>query len=296
MTKERSIASRGRRIRRAIVIYVLVPYLSVVVIFTLLQRQLMYQPTKAESLPAAILQLDRDLALNVQLSTPDGETLHGWLVKHSAAEQETSGPILVYFPGNSLNRAHRTNDVRDFRRCGFDVLIFDYRGYGDSTGSTSEAALTRDARQIWNYVRDELGYPDDRIVVFGESLGGAVALSLWSRKDSGSMPRPAAVLLSSTFASMPKTVRWQYPMFPFDLLVWDRWPSIDRIPQVKVPVIVFHGTNDRMIPIEQGRELAAAGSDARFIEILGGEHNEIPSEQLDAELIRLKSLMQSDVR
>jgi fermentation-respiration switch protein FrsA (DUF1100 family) len=274
-----------QRVRRSILLYVIVPYVSVVVIFAVFQRRLMYQPTVANSLPIAAADSDPDFGKDVELKTSDGNTLRGWLLfgKDRSGQRVADAPLVLYFPGNSLNRHERINDLREVAARGFDVLIFDYRGFGDSTGSPTESNLSADAVLAWNYARNELGYDEERIVVFGESLGGAVALSLWSRENP-SPPHPAAVMLNSTFASMPQTVAWHYPWFPFQFLLLDRWPSSERIARVDVPVIVFHGTEDGIIPLAHGRTLAQALPSAKFIEIPGGTHNEIPMVRLRQEL------------
>ena len=195
-------------------------------------------------------------------------------------------PLVIYFPGNAGNRHERIDDLREVAATGFDVLILDYRGFGDSTGSPSEWALTSDARQVWDFACEDLHYLPSQIVVFGESLGGAVALSLWSAESTES-PQPAAVILNSTFTTMPDVVAWHYPLFPFRYLLMDRWRSVDRIPRVDPPIVVFHGTADDMVPVSQGRKLASQSPHARFIEIANGTHNNIPMRQLRDELKRI---------
>jgi uncharacterized protein len=300
-----SLGSPKRTLRqqlaRAILIYVLVPYFSVTLIFTLFQRKLMYRPTKAVSLKVADLRLDPTQIRDVQLQTSDGITLNGWLLlpqptsldvhEQPAGEQEKQSrteQLVIYFPGNAQNRSLRRGDLEEIARCGFHVLIFDYRGYGDSSGSPSETGIAADAREIWKFAHEELNFCDEQIVLFGESLGGAVALSLWS-EESGDHPQPQAVLLSSTFASMPRTVACNYPWFLFQYLVLDQWRSIDRISRVKAPIRIFHGTSDKLIPIEEARLLALASGDiSRLTEIQGGEHNDIPMHLLRQELGRIR--------
>lgn len=276
-----------KRLGRMALLYVVVPYLAVTLIFAVVQRKLLYRPTVTVDLRAQTLGLDAESVRDVQIQTPDGETLNGWLLKSTSEKEPTTNPLVLYFPGNSLNRHERIEDLQEVANSGFDVLIFDYRSFGDSSGSPSEHNLSADAKLIWEYVKNERNYAEENIVIFGESLGGAVALSLWSRDDP---PKPAALILNSTFASMPETVGWHYPMFPFRFLLLDRWPSKERIARVDVPVVVFHGAGDAMVPISQGRDLAEACESARFIEIPGGSHNEIPMHRLRKELeaIRLR--------
>lgn len=278
-----------KRIRRAIVLYLLVPYLAVVVIFVVLQRKLIYRPTVADDLRVTTVGLEAEAVRDVQIQTPNGGKLNGWLMQQVGGKDTVERPLVLYFSGNSLNRHERVNDLREVVRCGFDVLIFDYRGYGDSSGSPSEQHLTSDAMRIWNYACQDLDYKPGRIVIFGESLGGAVALSLWSSENTNP-PQPGALILNATFVSMPRTVAWLYPLFPFQYLLLDRWPSIERITRVTAPIVVFHGTEDDMVPVSHGRELAEAAADSRFIKIPGAGHNEIPLLRLCAELERLELL------
>lgn len=279
-----------RRIRRPVFLYCVVPYLTMTVGFTVFQRSLMYRPTVADNLRIADCQpLDGE---DVQRTTPTNHKIHGWLIRNSRVNPiDEQSQLVVYFPGNSLNRRNRIDDLREFTSRGYDVLIFDYRGFGDSTGSPSETALTNDARLVWQYAIDELGYEETETVIFGESLGGAVALSLWN-EDNPHPPQPAALILNSTFASMPRTVAWHFPWFPFQYLLLDRWPSIDRIGRVQSPIIIFHGDNDQMIPLSHGKALADASTNAQFIEIRGGSHNDIPMLQLRKQLDALKSIAQ----
>ena len=186
------------------------------------------------------------------------ELRSGQLLRLGSDELKTmERGLVIYFPGNSLNRSERIQDLREVADFGYDVLVFDYRGYGDSTGNPSESALTKDAKQIWKFARDELQYPENQITLFGESLGGAVALSLWSDSSESNL-QPRTVILSSTFASMSRTVHEHYPWFPFHYLVLDRWPSVDCIKNVKVPITIFHGTEDDFVSLAQARTLAKA--------------------------------------
>ncbi len=279
-------ASRGwlRRFIRIVIVYGCIPYLSVTVIFAIFQRSLMYQPTVAENLTVTNLALGDDFGRDVQIQTEDGHILHGWLIRHLQTGLETGdAPLVIYFPGNAANRHERIADLREIAATGFDVLIFDYRGFGDSTGTASEWALTSDAQLVWQYACGQLRYDQARIVLFGESLGGAVAISLWSQ-DSPDPPRPAALILNSTFTAMSDVVSGQYPWFPFRYLLLDRWQSVERIPRIESPVIIFHGTADEIVPVIQGRALASKSANARFIEIPGATHNEIPMLQLRHEL------------
>ena len=273
-----------RRIGRAVLLYAVVPYLTVTAGFALLQRRLLYRPTVAADLRVAAAGLDSGRVRDVELEAGDGVTLRGWHLRASGAVGRFgAAPLVIAFPGNSLNRDARRDDLRELAGFGFDVLIVDYRGFGDSGGAPSEAALTADARRVWDHALNDLGYEADRIALFGESLGGAVALSLWA-DGAADPPEPAGVALSSTFASMSETVGGHYPLFPFRFLLLDPWPSAERAAQVGVPVVVFHGTEDAMVPVGQGRALAEALPHGRFVELPGRGHNDVPGARLRAAL------------
>jgi fermentation-respiration switch protein FrsA (DUF1100 family) len=214
---------------------------------------------------------------DIGLQADDGRTLHGWRF----AGEGTDRPrwLVIYFPGNGGCRRDRCADCRDFTTLDCEVLLFDYRGYGDNGGSPSEEKFAADAEAIWRLATTELGYSPRNIVLFGESLGGAVATRLAAERAQAGEP-PAALILNSTFASLGETVAWHYPAFPFQYLLWDRFASVDRIPHVACPVLHFHGTDDDLVPIAHGCRLFAAapkaspgGIASRFVTIEGGRHN-----------------------
>jgi len=264
---------------RAVVLFFAIPYLCITGIMVCCQRELIFQPTKTKRLLAADAASPNQPLEDIELQGADGRILHGWRFPASAEAAELPRLLVIYFPGNAGCRRDRYADCQDFTRLGCDVLLFDYRGYGDNGGSPSEEHFAADARQVWTLATDTLGFAPDRIVLFGESLGGAVATRLAAeRAQSGEAP--AALILNSTFASMGETVAWHYPAFPFQYLLWDRFPSVDRIPHVACPVLHFHGTDDDVVPIAHGRRLFAAapqtsptGIASRFVTIEGGEHN-----------------------
>jgi hypothetical protein len=244
----------------------------------------MYRAAPADNLAARKLGLPVESVQDIRIDINDGDTLKGWLIRHRESEDPVNPtPLVIYFAGNAGNRSHRIVDTREIASAGFDVLIFDYRGFGDSSGSPTEAKLEADAKRIWKYACDTLQYSEENIVLFGESLGGAVALSLWSGNPA-THPRPAAVILNSTFASMPEVVKWHYPYFPFHHLILDRWLSSDRIADVRSPMTLFHGTADEVIPVSQSHILAGKSTLARLVEIPHATHNNVPFTHLRAEL------------
>ena len=268
-----------------LVLYVLTPYIVVCAVFFVLQRRFLYPATEADSIRITDAGLSRDEARDVSLSTRDGLTLHGWFVRQTPdenADASADSLLVICFPGNSGNRRDRVIDCREFSRLGCDVLLFDYRGYGDNPGSPNEEDIAADARRVWAYATGELARDPEEIVIFGESIGGAVAVRLAAELCAAGTP-PAGLVLSSTFASLPETVRWHYPYFPFHWTLLDRWPSVDRIGRVTCPILQLHGTRDDFVPIAHARRLFAAARDTsasgippRFVELRGSGHNDLP--------------------
>ena len=264
---------------RAVLIYIGIPYVALIAIMGFGQRQLLYQPTRTEKLQASAYATPFVPISDLELDVGDGLTLHGW--KFPGANSAESDPryLVIYFPGNGGCRGDRVADGRDFRQLGYDVILFDYRGYGDNPGSPTETALAADANCIWKFATEDLQFPPHRIVIFGESLGGAVATRLTAERCQAGTP-PAALILNSTFASLAETVAWRFPMFPFQYLLLDRYPSVERIPHVTCPLLQYHGTADSTIAFRHGRRLfdaapaqSASGIEKQFVPIPGGEHN-----------------------
>lgn len=287
-----------RRIGRALLLYVLTPYLAVTLIFTVFQRRLLYPAARTDRLSAANIAGGSDIS-DVSLHAAGDLTLHGWHFHTDKATQEEGRVLVLYFPGNAGCRGDRVQDGRDLSRLGCDVVLFDYRGYGDNGGSPSEALLAVDARRAWRYALSELHFDPERILFFGESLGGAVAVRLAAELSVAGTP-PAGLVLNSTFASLPETVAWHYPAFPFQFVLLDRYPSIERIPHVTCPLLQFHGTGDDFVPVEHGRslfdaarELSESGVEKRFIAIDGGTHNSIPVSLMADELTEFLSTVRS---
>ncbi len=200
----------------------------------------------------------------LKLATTDGETLDGWFVP---AKPEARG-LVIFFHGNAGNIAHRLDYLRMFHELGLATLIVDYRGYGLSSGNPTEQGTYLDAEATWRHATQVLGFAPGHIVIFGESLGGAVATSLAAKN------RPGALVLASTFTSVPDMGADLYPILPIRLLANIRYETLSRLSQIACPLLVIHSKNDDIIPFSHGRRLfEAARSPKQFIEIEGG-HNE----------------------
>ena len=203
---------------------------------------------------------------NVHFDTADGERLHGWYIRAPDARG-----VLLFFHGNAGNISHRLESILIFNRLRLDVLIVDYRGYGQSTGRPSERGTYRDAQAAWDYlVRDRRVAPGN-IVVFGRSLGGAVGA--WLAAQLPAEEQPAAVIIESSFTSGADMARRLYPVFPARLLTRLRYPVIEHVALANCPLLIVHSRDDEIIPFAMGRALFEAAPGPKHFLELRGDHN-----------------------
>ncbi len=205
-----------------------------------------------------------DVWINVTAS----ERIHGWFLK-----SKTQPPLatILHSHGNGGNITNTAWYGVKLTEDGFDVLEFDYRGYGHSDGEvTDEWALNADGEAAYNYLLTQRGVKPENLVLYGMSLGTTVAIDVASRKPA------AALVVESGLSSADEMGQHSLPFLPGWLrrLAKNRFESSRKIPNVHCPVLVVHGTNDRTIPVAQGRKLfAAANNPKRQLIIEGGGHN-----------------------
>lgn len=237
-------------------------YLGLVVLLWFFQDRLVYYPQIGRELTAT----PRDYGLDyeaVTLVSGDGEQLDAWFLPPAEGRA-----VALIFHGNAGNISHRLDTIAMFRRMGHGVLIFDYRGYGRSTGRPSEEGLYQDALAAWDFLVRERGIEPGRVILFGESLGGAVAAWLAAREQ------PGALLLSSVFVSAPGLAADLYPWLPTRWLVRLRYDTGTALAGVRAPVLVAHSPDDEIIPFRHGQALYAAAPEPRAFLTLAGGHNE----------------------
>ncbi|MFZ2524564.1 MAG: alpha/beta hydrolase [Candidatus Ferrigenium altingense] len=204
---------------------------------------------------------------DIRLTTSDGLDLHGWHIPAPQTHAQPRGTVL-FLHGNAGNISHRIDSLQMFHRLGYSTLIFDYRGYGNSGGTPSEQGTYRDAEAAWRYLTEQRRIPSCRIVLFGESLGGAVGAWLAARQ------KPAALVIASGFTSVPGLARHFYPYLPVQWLARIRYDTEKNLRAVAAPVLIAHSPEDEIIPFEHGQALfEAANPPKRFLELAGG-HND----------------------
>lgn len=197
--------------------------------------------------------------------TPDGVTLHGWFLK-----AEPAVGTILFFHGNAGNLSQRGEILRRLRSAGFSVFIFDYRGYGKSEGSPTEAGVYLDGLAAAGYLSSLPGVDSSRILYYGSSLGGAVAVDVATHRQ------PAGLILVSTFSSARDVAREAYPFLPIYLVLRSRFDSESKIRTLHCPILAFHGSDDTIIPIDLGRKLfEAAPRPKEFHEVHGAGHNDL---------------------
>jgi uncharacterized protein len=207
---------------------------------------------------------------------PDGTKLHGWYVPH-----EKPRAVVLFAHGNAGNLSHRYELLESLHELGVSVMIFDYRGYGRSEGSPSEAGILADARAARRWLAERAGVKESDIVLMGESLGGGVMVDLAATDGA------RALVLENTFTSLPDVAAYHYPWLPVKLLMRTRLNSADKIARYHGPLLQAHGDADTIIPFEIGRRLfEAAGEPKEFVVIPGGDHNDPRTEQFFAALDR----------
>lgn len=238
-------------------------YALFLVFIYLVQPRLLYLPDlpsrQLQATPAAA-GLDYE---PLTLVTADGVELDAWFLP-----APNPRATLLFLHGNAGNISHRLDSLAVFNRLGLSTLIFDYRGYGRSQGRPSEAGTYRDATAAWRYLTEARALEAGRIVVFGRSLGGAIAAELAARV------RPAALILESAFTSAPDLGAQLYPFLPVRWISRFRYPTREYLAGVRCPVLIVHSRDDEITDFGHAERLfAAVPGPRRLLELRGG-HND----------------------
>jgi fermentation-respiration switch protein FrsA (DUF1100 family) len=244
-----------------LLITLVVVYLIVVFLVYAGQSRLIYFPEIEQEISNKPSAIGLDYT-SVNMATADGERLHGWWVSGPDAK----GTVL-FFHGNAGNISQRINYLSMFKRLGYNTLLFDYRGYGQSSGVPSESGTYLDAQAGWRYLTEIQNISPERIILFGESLGGAVAAWLAARE------KPGLLVLASTFTSVPNLAAQIYPFLPVRWITRFHYNTLESLQSVTCPVFIAHSPEDEIIPFEHGQQLfQAASAPKQFLPLEGG-HN-----------------------
>jgi fermentation-respiration switch protein FrsA (DUF1100 family) len=200
---------------------------------------------------------------SVKLVTGDNVQLDAWFIPAPQARG-----VILFCHGNAGNISHRLDSLLLFQELGLSTIIFDYRGYGRSQGKPSELGTYQDAEAAWQYLTQQRGFSPQEIILFGRSLGAAVASHLAANH------KPAGLIMESCFTSVPDIASDVYPFLPARLLSKFEYNAIANLQSINHPVLIVHSPNDEIIPYKHGRTLyEAAKEPKRFLELRGG-HND----------------------
>jgi len=214
----------------------------------LFQRQLLYFPDKTRPELTGLASIG---VREVKLSTDDGLSLLSWYLPASAGR-----PVIAYFHGNGGHIGYRAERLMRLAHEGYSVLMAEYRGYGGNPGAPTETGFYADGRAALAFLQHE-GVAANRIVLYGESLGGGVAVELAVDHDI------AALILEAPVTSVAEVAQSHYPFVPASRMVLDRFDLVARIGRIRAPILVLHGERDRVVPIRYGRALFDAAPEPK---------------------------------
>jgi uncharacterized protein len=235
-------------------------YLGIVLLVYIFQSKLLYFPDKDIITNPGMYGLNYE---EVKFKTSDDVNVHGWYIP-----ADTSPYTLIFCHGNAGNISHRLESIKQFHELGLNVLIFDYRGYGKSEGNISEKGTYLDAEAAWNYLKKVKEISPQNIIIFGRSLGAAIACQLAIQKNA------TFLIMESAFISVPELAAQVYPFLPVRLLSRYYYNNLENIQKISCPVLFIHSKQDEIIPFSHGEKLySIANQPKQFLEI-HGSHND----------------------
>jgi uncharacterized protein len=201
---------------------------------------------------------------DVWLQTDDGIKLHGWYMP----SRKPCGLTLLLLHGNAGNISYRMEKYAVLLGLGVNVFALDYRGYGNSTGQPSETGLYHDATAAYRYLTQQRNIAPRQLILYGESLGSAVAVDLASKQPSG------GVILEEAFTSAADVAQQMYPFLPMRWLVRSKFDTLDKIARINAPLLMLHSRDDELFPLRYAQRLLAAARPPKQLVVLRGGHND----------------------
>lgn len=237
-------------------------YLILVLLVFSFQHKLLYFPIvekKFTETPGSLGYIFE----SVKIETEDHETLYGWFIP-------TPGAIgtVLFFHGNAGNISHRLAYLPMFQKLKLNLFLFDYRGYGQSSGTPSETGTYNDALATWDYLTETRDIPSTEIVLYGESLGGAIASWLATQRHS------AMLILASTFTSIPELAQNIYPFLPARWIARFEYNTLANLKSIDLPVFIAHSPHDEIVPFSNGERLFQAANEPKQFLALANGHND----------------------
>lgn len=234
--------------------------LGLSLILFLFQSRILYQPGHRIYMAPDDVGLEYE---QVSLHTPDGQTLSAWYVPADPGSR-----TVLFCHGNAGNISHRLDTLILFHELGLNCLIVDYRGYGQSTGTPSEEGTIIDIKAGWNWLNEHKGISSDKVVLFGRSLGGSIAVIVANEIH------PGGLVLESTFTSYDDVAAHCYPFLPVRLFTKYDYNTLEAVKTIQCPLLVIHSSDDEIIPYEFGKRIFEAAPEPKQFAELAGTHNE----------------------
>ncbi|PZO37299.1 MAG: alpha/beta hydrolase [Pseudanabaena frigida] len=245
-------------------------YIGLTIVLYVGQSNLVFMPSKD------VLETPANIGLkfeDILLTAKDNVNLSAWFVPAKDNDPIGKG-VILFCHGNGGNISNRVSYLPIFQDLGLSTFLFDYRGYGKSEGNPSEEGTYADIEAAWQYLTQERKISPKKIIIYGESLGGAIASYIaQANSQPDSKNSAAGLILASTFTSISDRASELYPFLPIRLLSRFSYNSVERLPNIKIPVLIIHSIDDEIIPFQHGeRNFQVANAPKRLIK-LRGDHN-----------------------
>lgn len=249
----------------AILLVGLLFYVGICTYMWATQEQLIFQPTQVlQSNPERMGMTFKEFHIPSGNGEERGELDSWWIpALHEGAA------TLLYLHGNDRNISGNLGHVQRLHDLGYNVLMIDYRGFGKSSGgSPSETKVYEDAEAAWQYLIKVGAIRPQNIFIYGHSLGGAIGIDLAAHH-----PEAAGLIVESTFTSMRAMGELRYGFLPVGSLLRQRFDSLQKVPQLKIPLLIIHGTWDKEVPYEMSQQLYDAAPQPKTLTLIeGGGH------------------------
>lgn len=269
-----------------------IAYFAVCIFLVLLQQRFMFFPSSVIKITPKDVNLSyEDVWLSASNKKGKLEQIHGWWIPANSDTSNFQG-VLLFLHGNGINIGANVEQAYRFQKLGFDVLLIDYRGYGRSKGNfPSEAQMYQDAEIVWNYLVHQREINPQNILVYGHSMGGAVAIELATRH-----PKMAGLIIQSSFTSMQGMVDYRggiYRIFPIKLMLRQIFDSITKLRKLDIPIMLIHGREDGSVPAYMSEQLfAVTPAEIKDLYIVpGADHNDVAFIAGDEYLERLNKFV-----
>ena len=221
---------------------------------------------------------------DIYIQSQDNVRIHAWFIESSRSTQE----VLLFLHGNTGNISMRMRDIKLFyEQLGVDILIVDYRGYGQSQGKPSEEGVYQDAIASYDYLVSQKGYEGKNIVVYGQSLGGAVAVDLASKREVGYL------IVDSSFSNLQDVARIRYPFLPV-FFMSIKMDSLKKIRGIQSPKLILHNPEDTVVPFVLGVKLYEQAMDPKEFMRVGGVHKKLSRDQENQFISGIRRFIKKD--